>query len=307
MIGIVECFTSGLIAASVIISTLQASSRVLHAVSQEDAKVMDGPLILSPDDVNELEKNGSFASVSPLWEVTHGFRMALALFSDSDQSEDSSNPEITKTSWKQEFDEDHLTNLISFARCEEEKKSLLNDCNNIDVHIEKETKMILAPAIEDKSTISIISFNPFRNISILLSKIIGNCKVLISKSEIFNALLQIDPVIYLEKVREYKKIKDVVENSQVTKNNDSMDFDSVLTMKINLPCDTENSFSESEGKVAIIRAFAPQVFQQLRSRFGISETDFTSSLLRSGPFVSFQSNSKGAARAGELFKCNYQT
>lgn len=51
-------------------------------------------------------------------------------------------------------------------------------------------------------------------------------------------------------------------------------------------------------KWAEITAYAPVTFADLRSRFGISEQDFRQSILQSGPYVSFQSNSKGAARAG---------
>jgi Phosphatidylinositol-4-phosphate 5-Kinase len=50
-----------------------------------------------------------------------------------------------------------------------------------------------------------------------------------------------------------------------------------------------------------ITAYAPKTFADLRSRFGISSTDFQFSLLEAGPYISFQSNSKGAARSGGLF------
>ena len=51
-----------------------------------------------------------------------------------------------------------------------------------------------------------------------------------------------------------------------------------------------------------IRAYAPNEFAQLRKLFGISEDAFCKSLVEaSSPFVSFQSNSKGAARVGGIF------
>ena len=55
------------------------------------------------------------------------------------------------------------------------------------------------------------------------------------------------------------------------------------------------------GHMVKIMAYAPKTFQDLRSRFGVSENDFIRSIFSSGPFVSFQSNSKGAARAGGVF------
>jgi hypothetical protein len=51
-----------------------------------------------------------------------------------------------------------------------------------------------------------------------------------------------------------------------------------------------------------IRAYAANEFAQLRTLFGISEQAFRNSLLDASlPFVSFQSNSKGAARVGGIF------
>lgn len=56
------------------------------------------------------------------------------------------------------------------------------------------------------------------------------------------------------------------------------------------------------GAMASIRAYAPYSFFVLRSYFGIPNDDvFRKVVLESGPFCSFQSNSKGAARSGGIF------
>lgn len=65
-------------------------------------------------------------------------------------------------------------------------------------------------------------------------------------------------------------------------------------MSTDIPYNT----SESTTQWAEITAYAPDTFADLRSRFGIPEQAFRQSILQSGPYVSFQSNSKGAARAG---------
>jgi len=52
---------------------------------------------------------------------------------------------------------------------------------------------------------------------------------------------------------------------------------------------------------AQVSAYAPEVFADLRSRFGITKESFQTSILGDGSFISFQSNSKGAARAGGAF------
>ena len=53
--------------------------------------------------------------------------------------------------------------------------------------------------------------------------------------------------------------------------------------------------------MAELAVFAPKSFENLRSVFGISEGSYRQSIFSSGPFVSFQSNSKGAARVGGVF------
>jgi 1-phosphatidylinositol-4-phosphate 5-kinase len=54
--------------------------------------------------------------------------------------------------------------------------------------------------------------------------------------------------------------------------------------------------------VAELSVFSPNTFEHLRnSVFGISEGEYRKSIFGSGPFVSFQSNSKGAARVGGVF------
>lgn len=76
-----------------------------------------------------------------------------------------------------------------------------------------------------------------------------------------------------------------------------MDFADCISKKIRL----RRSDEVTTQKVAQIAAFAPECFAKLRSHFKISEADFCRSIFESGPYISFQSNSKGAARAGGVF------
>jgi hypothetical protein len=50
-----------------------------------------------------------------------------------------------------------------------------------------------------------------------------------------------------------------------------------------------------------VTAYAPDCFAELRSFYGIGESQFRRSILESGPYVSFHSNSKGSARVGGFF------
>jgi hypothetical protein len=62
------------------------------------------------------------------------------------------------------------------------------------------------------------------------------------------------------------------------------------------------TITQRQQRLAELTVYCPEIFTNLRSKvFGISEEGYISSLLASGPFVSFQSNSKGAARVGGMF------
>lgn len=59
------------------------------------------------------------------------------------------------------------------------------------------------------------------------------------------------------------------------------------------------SSEDREGPKIIVHC--PAAFVSLRSLYGISSQMYKKSILESGPFVSFQSNSKGSARTGGVF------
>lgn len=292
-------FHEGLVAASVIIASLQAGSRVICAVSQNESRVMDGPLILSPNDVKELEKDGEFGDVSPLWEATFGFRKALDLLSDVSRRNGTLPVDVRITSWEKEISDGTSSYMMAFPH-----QSQIDDGSSTNDDTEKENRLIVVPSPDEKSITNIKIFNPFGKIYDIFTNMVANCKMFMSRSEIYNAMFHVDPIMYLRKVREFNQRKAANENFQENERPDSPDMDFIYTTKITLPCDTENTFGETEvRKQAIIKAYAPATFQQLRRRFGISEHDFVQSLLKSGPYVSFQSNSKGAARAGK-YKIN---
>ena len=78
---------------------------------------------------------------------------------------------------------------------------------------------------------------------------------------------------------------------------DDLDFQhsisSILDIQSNHTKNTNSSYK--------ITCYAPKVFDKLRQQFGISQKQFIQSILLSGPYISFQSNSKGAARSGGFF------
>jgi hypothetical protein len=63
-----------------------------------------------------------------------------------------------------------------------------------------------------------------------------------------------------------------------------------------------SSFVGGRRSLAELTVYCPQTFRNLRNDvFKIPEQEYLESMLSSGPFVSFQSNSKGAARVGGVF------
>lgn len=82
----------------------------------------------------------------------------------------------------------------------------------------------------------------------------------------------------------------------------ALETDFWISLKTTLQIDgCQSSESSDSPRIATASAFAPDCFADLRKFFGITETFFAKSIFESGPYVSFQSNSKGAARAGLVF------
>jgi len=81
---------------------------------------------------------------------------------------------------------------------------------------------------------------------------------------------------------------------------DRIVFDAERKASLLLKTPTANGSQKEVG--VNVTVYAPEAFADLRYRFGIDESEFARALAKDWtPFVSFQSNSKGAARAGGLF------
>jgi hypothetical protein len=73
---------------------------------------------------------------------------------------------------------------------------------------------------------------------------------------------------------------------------------------VKIGANIEATLDEIDGslqQITDLSVITPERFAHLRSIFGISDQSFEQSMLATGPFVSFQSNSKGAARSGGVF------
>jgi hypothetical protein len=73
-------------------------------------------------------------------------------------------------------------------------------------------------------------------------------------------------------------------------------------LRFNATTASKDGTPTATPRVAELSVFAPSTFEHLRGPvFGISEAEYRQSMFGAGPFVSFQSNSKGAARVGGVF------
>ena len=97
----------------------------------------------------------------------------------------------------------------------------------------------------------------------------------------------------------------------------SLDFNSMVSSRVAIPVNSDVSDDDDDDdkggrvaksatssdrppdRMAHISVYAPRAFARLRRMFGIAESDYLRSMMKH--FVSFQSNSKGAARAGLFF------
>ena len=88
---------------------------------------------------------------------------------------------------------------------------------------------------------------------------------------------------------------------------DRVDYAISLVSTVDMGLESTTTTSSCNDSVVVqksahVRAFAPSFFADLRRSFGIHEHEYWMSLIdESLPFVSFQSNSKGARRVGGLF------
>ena len=72
---------------SAIVATLRAGSRAFYLMEHDQIDVMDGPLILGPNDVHVLPNGTAVVDVSPLWELASVFQQSVRLALDPDSME----------------------------------------------------------------------------------------------------------------------------------------------------------------------------------------------------------------------------
>jgi hypothetical protein len=250
--------------AQTIIATLRSGSRALYILKSGSIGVMDGPLILQPV-ANTTD--------SPLlWEVSTAFRhgVELALM---DRSAVHVAPSHHPGSLSNFLDRNTDTSLL-----DEAIDALLLEWDDSDELLASRNLTLrnrIRGSISRSQSLLELHVAKAFNYTASLSQSVRNRATNIFQQPREDAIL--DDLNY---------------------------FSDTVTANMSLPAVVSNSScsaSISEPRIARISAVAPQCFADLRGHFGITEESFRRSILLSGPFVSFQSNSKGAARAGGVF------
>jgi len=285
MIGIDKCLGTFAVAQT-ILATLRASSRVLY-VHRHGGRYfgkMEGPLIEPPRPVRAA--NGTTASAASsssidLWDLSVAFRQAVLLALDQGDDEYSGLYDVTYEINEMVFPD---AKLVAPMKNKDNVDSMLQQypgVEEIDDEIEAlmwragggpgATRPMVAPVTKSKE-----------------EEDVGASETNVDEEE-----------------------EDDDENYYSEENIDPLESDFYLTLSSVTVIGEEdvdekvpnNSTTKKKQhrRVAQLTAYAPEGFAELRSLFGISEAAFRRSVLESGPFVSFSSNSKGAARAGGVF------
>ena len=327
----IEAIIQAVIYTTTAIATLRAGSRAIYTMSHDEIGMMDGPLILGPKDISEIREQGSMeGEISPLWESTFGFSEAVRLLHDKSQfnSHSYTNVNIRTGNWKEEEVRKHYYSMASPHKSLGQGQSqtvavtTANNSRSEELHVDEilldaknETRMVVSKLkeVEVKHLMSSRFMTELKDyISLRTNRMIESGKTM---KTLLIELWRCHPLSGDNTLLSRYDGENVEDDSDLDEADDDLDldFDVFYSTTVNLPNSSVHGDGETPSlldgndenvekqKVAHIKAFAPNAFAKLRSRFRIPEEEFLSSLLRSGPYISFQSNSKGAARAGGFF------
>eukprot|EP00977_Amphora_coffeiformis_P026715 scaffold29273_cov144-Amphora_coffeaeformis.AAC.2 len=282
------------------LTTLRASSRAYHMFRYNSIGLMDGPLILPPQQVNE----SAF-----LWELSTAFRHAVML---------EARPEMYETDFVETVLADPNVNeqdeYDSSAKASDAYRMSTYGANlqqiekdKLDAYIEE---LLLDDGQSDGDTTR--SDGDSYYLDGLLDAVTTSGKETDRDNDENSSLIRLENEISEDltnlKQESAGKLSRLGQGIIRIWRRVLGDLDEASNADDDMECDVESATSFhtkveiaselSVRKRASVYAYAPEIFRDLRRFFGVSESEYLHSVLQSGPFVSFQSNSKGAARVG---------
>ena len=302
---ILETFLNGFAILSTIVATLRAGSRVLYISENGAIGLVDGPRI-APPDISSISstisenKTESIAedrtSKNPynaaLYEIAENFKQCVKISSSR-------------------------TNDQSHHGCE----NLLRDRLIPDIPpVPRRILDAKAKPSEDDSSSKSFFNGGFRKFQTQIQSLMGAGSQ--SKKDPFGekaytlGYAHYSPRTFQEKKGNNKSLlespdqtSETEARSKITEAIGSALYDYEGPLDFGRATEADyfyNTVFQSSGqatmrrRVAQLKSYCPETFKDLRSSiFGISEEEYLQSML--GTMVSFQSNSKGAARAGGIF------
>jgi len=325
MTGIIETAAQGFAFSTAILATLRAGSRALYALTtNNELDMMDGPLILSPFDVEELRLQGQEGEVSPLWEITFGFSEAVRHLRNAHENDDEEHHKtlnVFRNTWTEEKQSLRYYSMAAPHKSYPSFETTVNRKNHMSdiekskteseggtsIDCEENADQSLALTSQNKLSLMSSTDTVQKNKSIYFV-VFNN---FFKNTASFVTTCWIEPVLHFHSMwRRQSRIDDNDFDEEAEELN--LDYESIYTSEVTIPVHSgsdPDAEVQAEGKhhpkVARIKVFAPKMFRLLRSRFCIDEEMMIQSMLHNGPYVSFQSNSKGAARVGKFNDVRY--
>jgi Phosphatidylinositol-4-phosphate 5-Kinase len=241
---------------------VRAGSRALHIQKSNSIGVMEGPLIL-PEVIDKDNRR----NVSPLWELATCLEHAVLLAARPELYENAKHVETSLIQLEPETPKTPYS-MSSFAVPTNPRE------NQEDELLDEEIERILneTDTIEESSR----------------------------KTTLVGRIVQRIPSVPVPFFTSRRAFSNKEEDDYLSSFPD-IDVDFTVSLTARIVLDPGNATENRAASTAHVSAIAPSSFEKLRSYFGVSEVSYLQSLLHSGPFVSFQSNSKGAARVGGVF------
>jgi hypothetical protein len=269
---------------SAVIATLRAGSRALYLLEHDAIGVMDGPLILP----SQNETN-------PMFEVSEAFRHSVRLslypqYYEHVRTANTIEQEMEPYSlFPMPISENRNEEIINnFEESDVDTQHhidrLIEEAGDLDTHI---NRLIEEAELEEDNTSSLKrQLEHFQRLPYWISSSVKR------SYEVTKRYVVVSPKIasYWTTRAWNWRSKNAVDEI------DDTDWDYNLLRETKL-----RHNSTGIPQVADLAVYSPDCFANLRSLFGISEDSYGQSIFSSGPFVSFQSNSKGAARAHGVF------
>lgn len=275
--------------ASVIVATLRAGSRALYLTEHDSIGVMQGPLILGPQEVENR------SMVSSVWDLAYPFQegVRLALFPESFQYVEG---DITLEPYTMA---QHAHSDVAGNDPEERPSQKANSMEKPDqtsknarIHLYYD-RFVKQPS---SFLASKIQFKLFPRVETMRQWILSQRQLAATREWILSHELTLfNRFTMLTRFRRAKL--EIIDEDSTCEDGEDDTWDYSSERK----ADLEFNSTAGENITARITVHAPDTFADLRSWFGITELSFQTSILESGPYISFQSNSKGAARAGGCF------